>query len=83
MKQDNRQTQLILCLFGIFPVVWLGLLISFLYSYDFSLSKNTNIKHDEFLMTFLYILNLPNSTIKFSLSTTANFHGCPFFPEGA
>lgn len=27
MKQDNRQTQLILCLFGIFPVVWLGLLI--------------------------------------------------------
>lgn len=28
MKQDNRQTQLILCLFGIFPVVWLGLLIA-------------------------------------------------------
>ena len=28
MKQDNRQTQLILCLFGIFPVVWLGLLMA-------------------------------------------------------
>ena len=28
MKQDNRQTQLILCLFGILPVVWLGLLIA-------------------------------------------------------
>ena len=28
MKQDNRQTQLILCLFGIFPMVWLGLLIA-------------------------------------------------------
>ena len=28
MKQDNRQTQLVLCLFGIFPVVWLGLLIA-------------------------------------------------------
>ncbi len=25
MKQDNRQTQLILCLFGILPVAWLGL----------------------------------------------------------
>ena len=28
MKQDNRRTQLILCLFGIFPVVWVGLLIA-------------------------------------------------------
>lgn len=28
MKQDNRQTQLILCLFGILPVAWLGLLIA-------------------------------------------------------
>lgn len=28
MKQDNRQTQLVLCLFGILPVVWLGLLIA-------------------------------------------------------
>ena len=28
MKQDNRQTQLILCLFGILPVVWLGLLLA-------------------------------------------------------
>ena len=28
MKQDNRQAQLILCLFGIIPVIWLGLLIA-------------------------------------------------------
>ena len=28
MKQDNRRTQLILCLFGMFPVVWLGLLMA-------------------------------------------------------
>lgn len=28
MKQDNRKTQLILCLLGILPVVWLGLLIA-------------------------------------------------------
>lgn len=28
MKQDNSRTHLILCLFGIFPVVWLGLLIA-------------------------------------------------------
>ena len=28
MKQDNRQAQLILCLFGTIPVIWLGLLIA-------------------------------------------------------
>ena len=28
MKQDNRRTQLALCLFGILPVVWLGLLLA-------------------------------------------------------
>lgn len=28
MKQDNRQTQLVLCLFGILPVIWLGLLLA-------------------------------------------------------
>ena len=28
MKQDNRQAQLILCLFGIIPVIWLGVLIA-------------------------------------------------------
>lgn len=28
MKQDNRQAQLIFCLFGIIPVIWLGLLIA-------------------------------------------------------
>ena len=28
MKQDNQQAQLILCLFGIIPVIWLGLLIA-------------------------------------------------------
>lgn len=28
MKQGNRRTNLILCLFGILPVVWLGLLIA-------------------------------------------------------
>ena len=28
MKQDNRRTQLILCLFGMFPVGWLGLLMA-------------------------------------------------------
>ena len=28
MKQDNRKTQLALCLFGILPVVWLGLLLA-------------------------------------------------------
>ncbi len=28
MKQDNRQTQLFLYLFGILPVAWLGLLIA-------------------------------------------------------
>ena len=28
MKQDNRKTQLALCLFGIVPVIWLGLLMA-------------------------------------------------------
>lgn len=28
MKQDNRKAQLALCLFGIFPVIWLGLLMA-------------------------------------------------------
>lgn len=28
MKQDNRQSVFALCLFGIFPVVWLGLLMA-------------------------------------------------------
>ena len=28
MKQDNRSSVLALCLFGIFPVVWLGLLLA-------------------------------------------------------
>ena len=28
MRQDNRQAQLVFCLLGILPVVWLGLLIA-------------------------------------------------------
>lgn len=28
MKQDNRKTNLILCLLGIIPVIWLGLLLA-------------------------------------------------------
>ena len=28
MRQDNRRTRLVLCLFGVLPVVWLGLLLA-------------------------------------------------------
>lgn len=28
MKQDNRKAQQLLCLFGIIPVIWLGLLLA-------------------------------------------------------
>ena len=28
MKQDERRTLIALCLFGIFPVIWLALLIA-------------------------------------------------------